>query len=179
MAWNVWLTAAVVTPWLILLCRYDWRERRLPNLLTLGGAACILVWRLGWGGVPSFLDGLAGAVVCAVFLLVPLLVRAAGAGDVKMLFACGAVTGLGTVLEFLLFTSLSGLAVVVLMLLTHHADGARLKHYFRSLFDWRYDRAAGKAALPPKSSERVRVPFGLAIASGLWLTLIFKGFHLI
>ena len=66
------------------------------------------------------------------------------------------------------------LVLVIFMLATRAADGARLKHYARSLFDWRYDRAAGRAALPPKEAERVRVPFGIAIAAGLWLVLLYR-----
>jgi prepilin signal peptidase PulO-like enzyme (type II secretory pathway) len=51
---------------------------------------------------------------------------------------------------------------------------ARLKHFFRSVFDWRYDRAAGRAAIPPKTDERARVPFGIAIALGTWATLVLE-----
>ena len=77
-------------------------------------------------------------------------------------------------LNFLLATVLAGLALVIVMLTMRAADGARLKHYARCLFDWRYDRKAGRAALPPKDEERVRVPFGIAIAAGLWAVLILR-----
>lgn len=166
------LIAAI--PWLFFLCRFDWRERRLPNALTLGGLAVALTLRLGWGGVPSFLDGVFGMLLCGAFLMIPMLMRAAGAGDVKMLAACGAVTGLGAALDFLLATSLAGLVLVVVMLCLRIADGARLKHYFRVFFDWRYDRRAGRAVLPARDSEKARIPFGIAIAAGLWITLAIK-----
>lgn len=165
-----WIALIAATPWLIFLCRGDWRERRLANGLTLGGLAVALAFRLGWG-VPFFLDGLCGALFCGAFLLIPMLMHAAGAGDVKMLTACGAVCGLSGSLHFLLATSLAGLVLVVVMLGLRLADGARLKHYARMLFDWRYDRAAGRESLPPREAEKARIPFGIAIAAGLWIIL--------
>ena len=33
-----------VSPWLAWLCRSDWKTRRLPNRLTLGGLAVALVF---------------------------------------------------------------------------------------------------------------------------------------
>ena len=77
----------------------------------------------------------------------------------------------------ILFTSLAGLALMLVLLLVGLADARRLKHVLRSVFDWRYDRAAGRAALPPKSSERCRVPFGVAIAAGTWITLVLEVFR--
>jgi prepilin peptidase CpaA len=165
-----WFALAASTPWLFFLCLGDWRKRRLPNILTLGGLAVALAFRLGWGGA-FFMDGILGALLCGLFLLIPMLVRAAGAGDVKMLAACGAVCGLGGSLHFLLATSLSGLVLVIVMLCLRAADGARLKHYARILFDWRYDRSSGGKTIPSRESEKARIPFGIAIAAGLWTVL--------
>ncbi len=165
-----WIILIAVSPWLFLLCRSDWKQRRLPNVLTLGGLVVFLVFRLG-AGWEYFLDGLFGMLICGGFLLLPVLFRAAGAGDLKMIAACGAAAGMRDSLNFLLAMALAGLVLVIVMLAMHAADGARLRHYVRCLFDWRYDRRAGRAALPPKEEERVRVPFGIAIAAGLWAVL--------
>lgn len=161
--------AIVVSLWLLALCHEDLRHRRLPNALTLGGAAVALVWRLGAGSWPAFLSGLWGGLLSALLLFLPFLLHSAGGGDVKMLFAAGAVVGRGGVVGLLLYVSLAGLALALLFLLFGRVDRSRLVHYARCVFDWRYDRAAGLAALPPKSSEKVRVPFGIAIAAGTWL----------
>jgi len=168
-----WVTLIAVSPWLFLLCRSDWKRRRLPNALTLGGLVVFLVFRLGagWG---YFLDGLLGMAICGAFLLLPVIFRAAGAGDLKMIAACGAAAGMRDSLGFLLAMSLAGLILVIVMVAFRAADAARLKHYARCLFDWRYDRRAGRAALPSKEEERVRIPFGIAIAAGLWSVLILR-----
>jgi leader peptidase (prepilin peptidase)/N-methyltransferase len=78
--------------WLAALSGYDIRRRRLPNWLTLPGAAAVLVVATVAGrGVPA----LAGAVaLTAVYLLVYLAVPTAlGAGDVKLALGLGGLTG--------------------------------------------------------------------------------------
>ncbi len=164
----------VVTPWLAVLCYWDCRYRRLPNPLTFGAMAVALVWRLGMGGTGAFLDGVSGGVLCGLFLLLPFLLKGAGGGDLKMMCAAGCLLGTARTALMLLATSLSGCVLACVMLLAGWADGKRLKHYFRCLFDWRYDRKAGREQLPPPSDERNRLPFGVAIALGVWITLIFE-----
>ena len=75
------------TPWLFVLGRSDWKTRKLPNHLTLGGSAVILVCLLAAGGFPLLLNGLLGGAVAGGVLFLPFLLRAAGAGDLKFLFA--------------------------------------------------------------------------------------------
>lgn len=165
---------AAATPWLIVLSQYDWKTRTLPNRLTLGGSAAILVWQFGWGGVPHLLNSLLGGVVAGALLLIPFLARAAGAGDLKYLFAGGLLVGYPAVFPMLLLTSVFGLALGIVMQITGRVDAARLKHYFRCVFDWRYDRAEGRKNLPDKESETVRIPFGIAISAGIWTTLLLR-----
>ncbi len=84
--------ACLVLAWLAALSRYDVRERRLPNALTLTGAAAILaVAALAGRGSPA----LAGtAALTAIYLVVHCVAPGAmGAGDVKLALGLGALTG--------------------------------------------------------------------------------------
>ncbi|MBQ3386666.1 MAG: hypothetical protein IJG53_05020, partial [Eggerthellaceae bacterium] len=141
--------------------------------LTLALAVVALCWRFYQHGGKGVVDGVAGGLVCGLFLLVPFLMRGAGGGDVKMLFGAGVATGLRYCFAELLFVSLSGLALGLVMLLFGAVKSARLKHSLRCLFDWKYDRKAGAAALPPKEDESGRIPFGIAIAMGTVITLAY------
>jgi len=162
----------LVGAWALALSVCDLRWRILPNWLTLGGAAAVLLLRFVMGGSAGFIDSLAAGAVAGAFLFLPFLLRGAGGGDVKMLFAAGAVAGWSRVLFLLWYMSLAGLALAVIMLALNQVEGHRLKHYVRCAVDWRYDRKAGAATLPPKENARVRVPFALAIAAGLLLALL-------
>ena len=108
--------ASLVLVWLAALSCYDVRQRRLPNALTVPGAAVILLAATVAGrGVAA----LAGAVaLAALYLLVHLLApEAMGAGDVKLAIGLGGLAGcFGVEVWFLaalaapLLTALLGLA---------------------------------------------------------------------
>jgi leader peptidase (prepilin peptidase)/N-methyltransferase len=83
---------ALVMAWLAVLSCYDIRQRRLPNALTLPGAAAVLLVAClaGRGG-----QAVAGAAaLTALYLLVHLVAPAAlGAGDVKLAIGVGGLAG--------------------------------------------------------------------------------------
>ncbi len=160
--------------WAGVLSFGDIRERRLPNFLTLGATAVALVWRFGYGGWPFFLSGFVAAALAGVFMLFPFLMRGAGGGDVKMMMAAGAIAGIERLVSMLWFISLAGVIMGVIMIFLGKLDAARLKHYFRCCCDFRYDRRAGAATLPPRESERVRMPFSIPIGIGLLIALVLQ-----
>jgi leader peptidase (prepilin peptidase)/N-methyltransferase len=81
-----------VLVWLAALSVYDIRERRLPNWLTMPGAAVIIAAAALHGrGGPAILGALA---LFAIYIVVHLVSPAAmGAGDVKLAVGIGALTG--------------------------------------------------------------------------------------
>lgn len=87
---------AAVVAWAAALSVVDIRVHRLPNLLTLTGAAVILAGAFGCGrGLPALLGaGALGGLYLAVHLADP---AGLGGGDVKLAVALGGLTGaLGT-----------------------------------------------------------------------------------
>lgn len=81
-----------MTAWLVALSAYDFRQRRLPNLLTVPGAVAILMVAalIGRGG-PATLGAVA---LTGIYAFVHLRSPAAlGAGDVKLAIGVGALTG--------------------------------------------------------------------------------------
>lgn len=163
---HIAITCAVLL-WAAILCRYDLKERRLPNGYTLGGAALALVIRAGYGGLPLFIDGFAAAAAAGLFLLIPFLMRGAGGGDVKMLFAAGAIVGWSGLLPMLWVMALAGIVLGIVLIIAGRVDSSRVRHYAQCVFNWRYDRRAGAETIAPKSSEKARMPFSLPIATGL------------
>jgi leader peptidase (prepilin peptidase)/N-methyltransferase len=85
-------TVVCVVAWLVVLSAYDLRWRRLPNWLTLPGAAVILVVAaLAGRGVPA---ALGAAALFALYAVVHLIAPTAmGAGDAKLALGVGGLTG--------------------------------------------------------------------------------------
>ena len=110
--------------WLAALSCYDIRHRRLPNALTLPGAAVILL-AAGLAGRGS--PALAGAAALAgLYLLVHTLAREGmGAGDVKLAIGLGALTGcFGAGVWFLAAFAAPLLTAVFGMAARFRGDGA-------------------------------------------------------
>lgn len=86
------MAVGVLLVWLGALSGYDAARRRLPNWLTLPGAAVILtVAGVSGRGVPA---GSGALALAAIYLLVHLAAPASmGAGDVKLALGLGALTG--------------------------------------------------------------------------------------
>ena len=84
--------AAVVLVWLAALSVYDVRQRRLPNYLTLPGAAVILIASAIAGcGLAAVIGA---AALAGLYLLVHVSAPAAmGGGDVKLSIGLGALAG--------------------------------------------------------------------------------------
>ncbi len=81
-----------VLAWFAALTVYDVRQRRLPNALTLPGAAVVLAVSAATGrGVPALVGA---AALTLLYLGVHLAAPAGmGAGDVKLAIGVGALTG--------------------------------------------------------------------------------------
>jgi leader peptidase (prepilin peptidase) / N-methyltransferase len=87
--------------WMVALSCYDLRQRRLPNALTLPGAAVVLALAAVAGrGLPATTGAMA---LSAVYLVVHLCAPAGmGAGDVKLAVGLGGLTGAFGVAPWLL-----------------------------------------------------------------------------
>lgn len=156
---------------------YEYYERRLPNVLTLGGAAAFLLLHYATGGRHGLVNSLIGGVIGFLFLLIPFLKNGAGAGDVKMLTAVGILFGFPSILHALTLCSIFGLLMGVWMFLIKRVGFARIRHWLNCCFRPHYDREEGRKSLPPKNTESLRLPFGIAISLGTWLTIVYFLLH--
>ena len=95
------------TVWLLALGWFDYHYRRLPNSLTMGGAAVLMIWSLALGGWQGLFEAFLGGVAGALCLLPPYRRGWCGAGCVKMMFAAGNLTGFPMILAAVLVAGLS------------------------------------------------------------------------
>jgi len=136
----------------------DLKYRRIPNWLTLG-ALCIGLGvqfsRSGASGIPV---ALAGAALGLVVLLPFYVMRAIGAGDVKLLAALGALLGPQTLVTVIIYTAIVGGAISLIVMVRE----GRLQLFLGSLLSNPLGiRRSGATA-----------PYGVAIASGVYLSML-------
>ena len=86
------LRVGVLVVTLAAACAADLRRRKIPNALTFPALLLGLALAGCQGGTPELAKALAGAGVASVALLL-YAGRMLGAGDVKLLWAVGSLTG--------------------------------------------------------------------------------------
>lgn len=150
---------------------FDLCERRVPNVLTIGGLALGL--GLGaLGGSGSFGSSLIGAGLAFVISAPLFLVGGLGGGDVKLLTAVGAFVGLAK-----LPIALASIAIVggIMAALEVVRKGAvrrtllNLQLIFENLDREAFSRWKGRdsgEALTVDAADAITVPYAVAIALG-------------
>src|SRR5579871_3987815 len=139
----------------------DVYSRRIPNWITFGAfglGIAINVWLAGPSGL---LAALGGALLGALMLLPLYAVRAMGAGDVKLLAAIGALLGAHLLVSVAVYGAIVGGVMSVIILLGRRRLFVALNEM---LVQWRPPTRSGATA-----------PYGFAIASGVYLSLILPG----
>jgi prepilin peptidase CpaA len=91
--------------------------RRIPNWLVLTGIVAGVAWNASVAGWPGFGRGLEGIGVGFILYFPLYLLRARGAGDVKLLAAVGAIAGPANCFSILLLTALLGGIIALILLL--------------------------------------------------------------
>lgn len=144
----------------------DVRGRRIPNRITYPAMLAGLLLQMlayGWRGILFSLGG--GLLFGGVFLLFH-IVRAMGAGDVKLATALGCIIGPLASLRVLFATALAGAVMAILVMVftgrvlrtlrnTLSVVGFHTMHGFRTHPEVNLDNPTA-----------VRLPYGLAFAAG-------------
>lgn len=171
------LCAIALAAWLAAAVGFDVRERRIPNLLVASGIVCGLavqalaplgngLFEFWWGGlgVGQALLGLAAGLG----LFMPLyLMRAVGAGDVKLLAMVGVWLGPALLLRATLLTLLAGGVMALVVMLASRSSRQVLGNVRAMLTTALVGAQIGKLApLDAPATTSVRLPYALAIAVG-------------
>jgi prepilin peptidase CpaA len=152
----------------------DVRTRRIPNLLTFGGAAAALAyhtWAAGPSGLLTAVEGWAAGV--ALFLPMFLL-RGLGAGDVKLLGAVGAWLGPIAALWCGAYSVFAGGVMALVVGALHGYLGRAFRNLWGLVGFW---RAAGVQPMPGLTvadAPGPRLAYGAAIALGTAALVLLK-----
>lgn len=95
----------------------DVRLLQIYNWLTMPALISGLIWQVSMHGVEGLLDGLAGVLIAFAVLLIPFMIGAMGAGDVKLMSALGAWVGVSFASQILMIACLlTGVSSVIVLL---------------------------------------------------------------
>ncbi len=144
----------------------DVRQRRIPNRLTYPMMICGLVVQTlvnGWHGL--LFSVLGGLFFGGIFMLF-YLVRAMGAGDVKLAAALGCVVGLSASVNVLLSTALAGGVLALIYVAFSGRLMTTLKNTARVFGFHARHGLHSHPEVNLDNPKAVRMPYGLAFAAG-------------
>jgi prepilin peptidase CpaA len=152
---------------------WDVRTGRIPNALTMPVFLAGLLWSAYAGGVAGFSGSLGGAMLLALPCLFLFLFAGGGAGDVKLLGALGAWLSIHDAVVALGCVAAAGVVCGVVTTLVRrrsamlYANLSRMAGSFAFAFASRRTRDA--TVLMPSEGQMQPMPYGIAIALGVWV----------
>ena len=156
----------IISMLLLLALVSDLRTYRIKNSITYGFMLAGLTTNLATGGFKGLVFSLQGIVLPAACLFILYIVRAIGAGDVKLLCAIGAVMGSAFALYAAICSFICGGFIASGLMLARNNASERLKHlllYIESCF---LTMEVLRYADFRDGQETGRFHFSIAIASG-------------
>ncbi len=155
---------ALLAVLLVLAVWFDVRQRRIPNWLTVGGAASALVLR-GFIGFDAAWSGMAGGAVGLSLGILLFAVGAMGAGDGKLLAAVGAGLGLNAFVQALPLIAIAGGILALAMTTANGTLFATLLRFRElTLHLLSIGRFGERRTLAMPGA--VTIPYGVAVAAG-------------
>jgi len=185
-------TTLLLLALLLVAVTTDLRSRRIPNTLVLTGTTLALASHalvMGHEGVPlagpNWWAPLAGLATGLLVLMPLYLMRATGAGDVKLMATVGAFVGSPTVLAAALYTLLAGGLLSLAVMLAKGVAAHTLANLRFLLIEWTASALrlrstpeaaqatnAARAPFAPLQTTAARLPYALAISAGTVAALL-------
>lgn len=175
LAWSeiaVWGLALAVALWAGWL---DWRSRRIPNWLTVSGFALgvgVNTVLSGWSGLKGSLEGTGIGIGV---LLIPVMFRGIGAGDLKLVGALGACLGPWKLVSILLVS----IFIAGIMAIVETVRRRRIKETLSNLGVLlrafvTFGMGSREALVTLDDPGSLRLPFGVATALAVVIVVCTK-----
>ena len=137
---------------------YDFRERKIPNWLTLYTLPIIFLLSVFHFGIYGFVNSLLGFLAGLALLFIPYIIGGMGAGDVKLLGILGAIVGYKGITIIFFYTAIWGLVLSIIWLIF---NPNRLRFLITT------------GQILPTVDKKQKIPYGIAILLGTILYIMF------
>jgi prepilin peptidase CpaA len=146
----------------------DIRSRRIPNWLVLAAIIAGISWNVYSRGLSGLVTAGAGLGIGFVLYIPLYLLRARGAGDVKLLAAVGAIVGPENCVWIFLLTAVLGGVIALAWVVIRGRARQTFFNVSWILGDLSKLRAPYKSSpeLDVRSAEGLRLPHALMLAAG-------------
>jgi prepilin peptidase CpaA len=158
----------------VVACGWDLRTRRIPQVLTLGGALAGLTVHLLIGGWNAGVASAAGWAVGIAIFFVPFALGGLGAGDVKLMGAIGAWLGPMNAIWVGLYAGAAGGVLAIFVALTSGYLVQAVGNVGMMLAYWRLNGVRPLPEITLEHSRGPRLAYAVPILAGTMVTLWLK-----
>jgi prepilin peptidase CpaA len=155
-------------------CGWDLRTRRIPQVLTLGGALAGFVFHVLNGGWDAGLASAAGWTIGIAIFFLPFALGGLGAGDVKLLGAIGAWLGPMNAVWVGLYAGAAGGILAIIVALTKGYLFQAVGNVGVLLAYWRLNGVRPLPEITLEHSRGPRLAYAVPILAGTMVTLWLK-----
>jgi prepilin peptidase CpaA len=152
-------------------CGWDLRTRRIPQVLTLGGALAGLAFHLATGGWQGGVASVLGWAVGIAIFLAPFALGGLGAGDVKLLGALGAWLGVNDIVWVALYTGIAGGLFAVVVAGASGYLGQAIANVQMLLIHWKLNGIRPLTSMTLEEGRGPRLAYAVPILAGTVATL--------
>ena len=157
----------------VFACGTDIRVRRIPNIITFGGAAGALVFAFLAHGPKGLLVAVLGWLVGLAVFMPFYLLRGLGAGDVKLMACLGAWLGPAGAVWTALYGAMAGGVMAILTALASNYFRTAMRNTAELIMHFRTVGVRPHPVLALQHSSGPRLPYALPITAGaiaaMWL----------
>lgn len=155
---------------LIAASVFDFRQRRIPNVLTFPAMAAGLIYWSYLHGVDGFMHGTGGLLLGIGFMIIFYLMKMMGAGDVKLMGAVGSFLGpKGVFIAFLYSAIIGGLYALLVLARSKALKQTAGRYGFMAKG---YMTTGQLFYIPPEKGKLPPLCYGLAISLGTILSVL-------
>jgi prepilin peptidase CpaA len=162
---------AVVIVIALVACVTDLRAKRIPNVLTFGGALAGIAFHAVTGGFTGVGHSAGGWVVGVLAYILPFVLGGLGAGDVKLIAALGAWLGPVDTLWLALYTGIAGGISAVIVAVAHGYLRSAVTNISVLLIHWRVQGVRPLHEVSLAGSAGPRLAYAVPILGGLLATI--------
>jgi prepilin peptidase CpaA len=157
----------------LVACVTDIRSRRIPNVLTFGGALAAVILHGVTGGVTGLVTACGGWIVGAALFFLPFALGGMGGGDLKLLAALGAWLGPAETVWLALYTGVAGGIMAVGVACARGYLRQALSNVWLLLTHWSVAGIGPVHEVSLEGSTGPRLAYAVAIFVGTVVTIWF------
>ena len=155
----------------LVACAFDVSSSRIPNRLTFTTASLAIVFHVFAPSGAGWSHAVLGLFVGLLVFFPMFALGAMGAGDVKLMGAVGAWIGALSIVNVALYGSVAGGVLAVIVALRRGYLKQALTNVKMLVTFWWVEGIKPFPPLTLESTDSLRLPYALAIAAGLAVTL--------